>query len=67
MAKEKTTHAESDAPLPSIRIREQMHAAVQQACERLVMNPTEFVNQAVREKLEREGLWPPKVEKKDQT
>ncbi|WP_162673093.1 hypothetical protein [Gemmata massiliana] len=64
MAKAKNTQPEGDTPVPSIRIREQMHPAVLQACARLVMNPTEFVNQAVREKLEREGLWPPKAEEK---
>lgn len=60
MAKGKQTAAttEGESALPPIRVREQMHAPVQEGCKKLVMTPTEFVNQAVREKLEREGLWP---------
>jgi hypothetical protein len=64
--KSKTGDAGEDPEsLPPIRLREPVHGPVRKACERLLMSPTEFVNQAVREKLEREGLWPPKAEEKE--
>jgi hypothetical protein len=66
MAKGKSNSTEAGEedgkPLPPIRVNDTLHKPVKKACKRLVMKPTDFVNQAVREKLEREGLWPPKPE-----
>lgn len=42
-----------------IGIRDSLAAQAEQLAERLATDLTEIVNAALRERLEREGLWPP--------
>ena len=54
-------HADNEAyrkPAPMVRIREQLHEAAKPAAELLAQDVTQFVNDAIREKLERMGRWP---------
>ena len=41
-----------------LRIDKRLNQPVYDACDFLLMKPTEFVNQAVREKLLAMGKWP---------
>lgn len=47
-------------PSKPTRIKQRLADAAVPACEALALDFTEFVNEAVREKLERMSLWPPK-------
>lgn len=47
-------------PRKMTAVREQFIAGVTELADRLGTDVTEIVNQAIREKLEREGLWPSK-------
>ena len=42
------------------KVRPQLLPPLDELAERKATDVTELVNQAVRELLEREGLWPPK-------
>jgi len=46
------------------KVRKQLLGPLDALAERKATDVTELVNQAVRELLEREGLWPPKPEDK---
>lgn len=50
-------------PIPSVRLRPALHDAARQCMDKLAMDATELVNTAVREFLERQGLWPPPAKK----
>ncbi len=71
--KKKTTggrkHADNEnyrKPATMVRIREALADAAEPAAELLAQSVTQFVNDAVREKLERMGRWPlPEVKKLD--
>jgi hypothetical protein len=52
--------ADRHKPRKMVGIREQFIAPGDILAHRLGMGFSEMVNQAVREKLERDGLWPPK-------
>lgn len=51
---------EQRKPARMVRVRELLALAGDKLAERLAKDLTEIVNDALREKLEREGLWPPK-------
>jgi hypothetical protein len=46
-------------PRKMTSIRHLFVDSVERVAERLGMDVTEWVNMAIREKLERDGLWPP--------
>lgn len=46
-------------PRRTVGLRERLAAQLQILCERNATDLTEETNRAVREMLEREGLWPP--------
>lgn len=56
-----TKKVASDRHKPSrtVRIREPLAVQAELLAERLAHDLTQVVNDAVREKLERESLWPP--------
>jgi len=45
-------------PSRHVRVREVLLAEAEKAAEALAQDATQFVNDAVREKLERMGRWP---------
>jgi hypothetical protein len=47
-------------PHKMIRIRLSLHRVAEQAAADLAQDPTQYINDALRERLERAGLWPPK-------
>jgi hypothetical protein len=57
--------ADRHKPSRMCRIRERLAAQADRLCERLDQGFTQVVNDALREKLEREGLWPPPPPKKE--
>lgn len=62
MAKKRSTGMNEDRHKPSrmVRLRERLAAELDKVADVKATSITELVNQAVREYLEREGLWPPK-------
>lgn len=61
MAKKKpetSNHEKYRKPNKSVRIRKEFIEPVEEARKRLAQDRSEFTNEAVREKLERMGLWP---------
>ncbi len=65
MAKNKYDNEKYRKPSKPTRIKKRLAEASTPACELLALDFTEFVNEAVREKLERMGLWPPKGSEQD--
>lgn len=59
MGKKPRTAVSEDDPIPAIRIDEEFHRPARRAAKRKNLGITRLVNQAIREFLEREGLWPP--------
>lgn len=60
MAKSPESRSQRYKPHRSVRIREQLAVQADLLAARLAHdNLTQVVNDALREKLEREGLWPP--------
>jgi hypothetical protein len=53
-------------PSKATRVKKRLADAAIPAMEQLALDFTDFVNEAVREKLEKMGFWPPK-ELEDQT
>lgn len=47
-----------------VRIRQRLANQAEQLAEKLESDVTQVVNDALREKLEREGMWPPPDEPK---
>ncbi len=47
-----------DAPIPPVRIDDEFHYAIRLGCKKYVVGATRLVNLAVKQFLEREGLWP---------
>ena len=54
----KAAKPEQRNPFTSIRVRDVFTAALRKACERNGTTMSEEVNTAVRERLEKLGLWP---------
>ena len=59
--KSEKNHESGDRHLPfkQTRVREQLAIALEKFCEKKAMSFPQAVNQAVREMLEKEGMWPP--------
>ncbi len=56
----KPRSADRHKPGKMVRIRKVLAAPVEAAAADAALDATEWVNIAIREKLEREGRWPPK-------
>ena len=60
MAKKKTDNStDRHKPAKMVRVRIALDKQLEILAERLASDRTEQVNRAIRELLEREGLWPP--------
>lgn len=60
MAKKKYDREKYRKPSKPTRIKKRLADACVPACEQLALDFSDFVNEAVREKLEKMGYWPPK-------
>ncbi len=60
MVRKKKTPGDRHRPSRMVRVKEALAAQVDLLVERRATDLTEEVNRAVREMLEREGLWPVK-------
>lgn len=62
MSKKQPPSDDRHKPSRMIRLKERLAVQLEIVAERNATSLTEEVNRAVREMLQREGLWPPKQE-----
>jgi hypothetical protein len=60
MAKKPKKEGEQRKPFKNARIRIRLAEAAEKRAEELAQDFTQYVNDAVRMRLEEEGVWPPK-------
>lgn len=58
MSKKKPANGDRHKPARMVRVRKSLADQLQKLADRNATDMTEEVNQAVRERLERAGLWP---------
>lgn len=60
MSKDKNRSQDRHKNAKMVRIRSEFVGPLEQLVSRYASDGTQLVNDALREKLEREGFWPPK-------
>ena len=56
----KKSESDPRKPFKMVRLRDRLAAAAESRAAELAQNLTQYVNDAVRMRLESEGKWPPK-------